>query len=41
MKSYELSEAEDLLLGLKDTIERDEYEFGTQDSAYWKKRYLT
>jgi len=27
MKSYKLSEAEDLLLGLKGTPERDEYEF--------------
>ena len=27
MKSYKLSEAEDLLIGLKGTPERDEYEF--------------
>lgn len=27
MKSYKLSEAEDLLIGLKGTLERDEYEF--------------
>ena len=27
MKSYKLSEAEDLLIGLKGTTERDEYEF--------------
>lgn len=27
MKSYKLSEAEDLLIGLKGTVERDEYEF--------------
>jgi len=27
MKSYRLSEAEDLLIGLKGTPERDEYEF--------------
>lgn len=27
MKSYKLSEAEDLLIGIKGTPERDEYEF--------------
>ena len=27
MKSYKLSEAEELLIGLKGTPERDEYEF--------------
>ena len=27
MKSYKLSEAEDLLIGLKESPERDEYEF--------------
>lgn len=27
MKSYKLSEAEDLLIGLKGTVESDEYEF--------------
>ena len=27
MKSYKLSEAEDLLIGVKGTAERDEYEF--------------
>jgi len=27
MKSYKLSEAEDLLIGKKGTLERDEYEF--------------
>ena len=27
MKTYKLSEAEDLLIGLKGTLERDQYEF--------------
>lgn len=48
MKSYKLSEAEDLLIGKKDTRERDEYEFelkleliGDMIKTARKKRNLT
>jgi DNA-binding XRE family transcriptional regulator len=48
MKSYKLSEAEDLLIGLKGTPERDEYEFelkteiiGDMIKKVRKKRELT